>query len=186
MSRRKRRLSRRVSVSSTCQVMPPTVTGVTITGRRSRWPPESVTQRSSATCASQKISGRLRRCRGCTPKRTQRLPARSIGSSAKACSAEVRAPVSILALIRVMPSSGSAAHSRQPTGSLCGICGSRMPEAGGGAGCHNITAAPCGAGSRNEHIRCGDRRGVQRSRAGALRFRRWPSFRRGSVRCLLE
>jgi len=37
------------------------------------------------------------------------------GSTSKACNAEVRAPVSTLALMRGMPSPGSATHSRQPS-----------------------------------------------------------------------
>ena len=56
----------------------------------------------------------VRRGTGCTPKRTLRDRAGPNGSTKKACSADVRAPVSTLALMAGRPSSGSATHSSQP------------------------------------------------------------------------
>ena len=47
-------------------------------------------------------------------KRTYAAPSLLKGVTLKACSAEVRAPVSILALMRLTPKSGSRTHSRQP------------------------------------------------------------------------
>ncbi len=54
-------------------------------------------------------------CQGWMANRTQRSPSRSMTFTSKACSADVRAPVSILALTQGTPQSGSATHSRQPT-----------------------------------------------------------------------
>ena len=51
---------------------------------------------------------------GWTAKRTLGLAAGPKGSMSKACSAEVRAPVSILALRAGRPRSGNASHSSQP------------------------------------------------------------------------
>src|SRR5699024_5893994 len=45
-------------------------------------------------------------------------PSRSNSATLKACSADVRAPVSTFIFTASMPSSGNAAHSRQPTGVL--------------------------------------------------------------------
>ena len=53
-------------------------------------------------------------CQGWTEKRTQGSPSRSNSSRSKAWMAEVRAPVSSLALIHGTPTSGRRTHSRQP------------------------------------------------------------------------
>src|SRR4029078_6533657 len=55
---------------------------------------------------------------GCPSKRTQRVPERRKGSMAKAWSALVLAPVSILALMAATPRPASRPHSRHPTRNL--------------------------------------------------------------------
>src|SRR5690606_34719460 len=68
-------------------------------------------------------------------------------STPKAWSAEVRAPVSILALMRAMPSPGSATHSRQPTmilGGLATISLADLPSAELRGGTSGLTRSPPG------------------------------------------
>ena len=78
------------------------------------FPEELFTSRISMTFAwaGRENSGFF--CLGCTLNRTYRIPSFSNSSIPLACSDEERAPLSTLALMRDIPRSGIATHSRQP------------------------------------------------------------------------
>ena len=70
--------------------------------------------RLSSTSATQVTTVLVFFCIGCMRNSMRAQPFSENGRNAKACSAEVRAPVSILALMLGMPNSCNPTHSRQP------------------------------------------------------------------------
>lgn len=86
-----------------------------MTYRRCECPEEDRTTRIPMSSASTRIVVFESRWMGCTSKRTIAVPSRSNARTLNAWSEEVRAPVSIFALMAGMPSSGSETHSLQPT-----------------------------------------------------------------------
>ena len=107
--------SRWVRVTSASIVRPARVSGITTTTRSCASPFEERTVRRSATGSSAVRASAAEVCHGCTSNRTHAAPSRANRSMPKAWSAEVRAPVSILALIQGVWAAGRPTHSRQPT-----------------------------------------------------------------------
>ena len=92
----------------------PMITGVRITGRTSLRPSDDRTGRNSKTRHRTSRAPTDDRCSGWISK-TAKVPAfRSTMVSPEACSAEVLAPVSTLALIGTSMSDGNKTHSRHP------------------------------------------------------------------------
>ena len=109
----KRMPQRSARLMSISRPIPASSSRVRRNTRRVRWPPESVTSRSSTTGANTS-TGPLR-LPGTRENPTQGAPASAKRHCRSTCNAELRAPVSSLARMRGKPSPGSAAHSRQPT-----------------------------------------------------------------------
>src|SRR6187549_1836212 len=78
--------------------------------RSSVWPDELRTRRRSKIGHSTRTGSPSVACHGCT----QKLTVSPCSSMSKACSEDVRAPVSIFALTQSTPMPGRATHSRHP------------------------------------------------------------------------
>ena len=102
-------------MNSTTWFTPAIWTGRCTTGRNSRCPFDERIQRVSSSRASSCTGSRVELCQGSTVKRTHSWPLRMNFVTLRAWMADVRAPVSILALIHIAPCSGKATHSRQPS-----------------------------------------------------------------------
>ena len=110
---------RRVRLMSISRSTPATRNVVRMKTLRVPCPPESTTVRSSTTGAVHSIASPA--CAGVSRNPTHGAPRSLKRHWSSTCSAELRAPLSILARIAPTPSVGSATHSRQPSTTFDGI-----------------------------------------------------------------
>ena len=106
--------SRLVRVNSASQTSSPSFNCVEITGRSSRSPFELLIHLRSTIFALTRTASRRLRLRGYNSNEIHSPSSCSVNSGLTAWRAEVCAPVSILARIRVRSKSGNDTRSRQP------------------------------------------------------------------------